>query len=76
MGEVGCYDLNLYCDRCGSRDPTGYHPGTFMGRNLADARREAKRAGWRFNFRLAANAESTRPPYVLCPSCAKTVRTP
>ena len=68
---VGCYTLNLYCDRSGYSDPSGnscprdksLSPiGEFIGPNRTKAIAEAQREGW-----LVKDAEDV----CLCPQCRR-----
>jgi hypothetical protein len=73
--EVGCYSMDLYCDRnlpiwydaaYPERKPGGpYHiseefPAQFTGRTRAECRSQAREQGWRW----------MRDGSVICPRCA------
>lgn len=72
---VGCYALDLYCahgrmsvgatiqvSTCKARDNYGpkYGPWSFTGKTEAEAKRSARKAGWKFR-----NGDA------VCPYCAK-----
>lgn len=66
--KVGCYSLDMYCDREGHdpyrQDPVTNEydpsPWTFTGRTEAACIRDAKATGWKFH----SNGSHT------CPRCA------
>lgn len=72
MAVVGGYTMHLYCDS-GLDQPyaderhdriLGHHgePGQFLGKNLTECRRKARKAGW---FITGSNQNT-----VTCPRCA------
>lgn len=76
MAEVGGYNLHIYCDHPKCSDPTKKFPewrprsvGEFGGNNLQEARREARRAGWRIDRTLPVGEGI--PPAWICPLCRK-----
>ena len=72
MGEVGGYDLHVYCDVPGC--PPVWEggvpqPGEFFGVNLRSARREARRSGWKMSRGEVIHGCE---PAWRCPSCVKS----
>jgi len=77
MGEVGGYQLHLYCDHP-KHDATNYRSpyvsgfGEFYGaRSLTQARRSAHRAGWRKRSRLSVT-NGIEPAWA-CPDCVNLI---
>lgn len=74
MSEVGCYSLHLYCD-----DPkhdrirfnNSYWPGEYTGRDLAQARKEAKAEGWKFLRERSDKNSLGSGPKTICPRCVE-----
>jgi hypothetical protein len=67
---AGCYLLDLYCDTpgcenasCSGTEATGGRcsPGEFYAETGAQARSQARKAGWKLNLQTG---------HVLCPTCA------
>lgn len=74
---VGCYAMDLYCDRQRPKDygaswqpvPAGRHrdgefPHTFEGKTYGECQRTARARGWIFH----------RDGTVSCPRCAEAIR--
>jgi hypothetical protein len=59
MGEVGCYTLDLYCDRENPAHAYKEFPHTFIAELGATCRRRAREAGWVFHKDRTAS----------CPKC-------
>lgn len=80
MGEVGGYQLHLYCDHP-KHDHTSLRPyrtgfGEFFGaRSLTDARKAANKEGWRKRPQMDV-ADIGNDPAWVCPACAKITDKP
>ena len=64
MGEIGCYDMHLYCDN--PVDDHGYRemPHQFTGPDRGYCLKQARKSGWLVSpFRF--NKDHTR--FCLCP---------
>lgn len=74
MGSTGAYVLDVYCDGdgCAAKDPCERAYSQGIGRNLREAKRELREAGWKISKRVPARGETLAPsPGALCPHCAK-----
>lgn len=74
MGEIGGYELHLYCDSVECVEEfTEYgrvfrDAAVFTGRNVTEARREARKCGWRMTRSEGHLYEGTEPRWH-CPGC-------
>lgn len=57
---VGCYTLDLYCDRDSLRHKYGEFPHQYTGKTESSCRRQARLDGWRLNLRTGTD---------ICPAC-------
>ncbi len=72
MGEIGCYDLNLYCDGEGCKDKMpSARLGQFVGRNYRGALREAHEAGWTTPRHKGEAENGLGRGRSLCPDCSR-----
>lgn len=68
MGQVGCYDLHLYCDAPHhDRLKHGHWPSEFAGRDERDCFRQAREKGWVISPRGQPNPVGHGSGRAICP---------
>ena len=73
MGLVGCYSLDLYCDKNKSAAHQFTMPRQYAGRTEAECIRRARRDGWSINKRIEVPNSATQGR-TICGTCNATRR--